>query len=155
MQLLGSKNDRDIYYLNLQGGSPDWGKTLPAKPWVAAVYSDRGSIDFIDEVLKISLKARAQYICGMGEQNSIIDDIGDEIQVMENLDNEDYDGVITTFHSSLAEGIWFAIWAANSDVKMNSVVFINLEGENEGKKIKSIISKVLKGWIPPDEEETG
>lgn len=149
MKDFGQINGRRIKYLSI--ADSDWETKLPTKNWLVIPFGHEKNFKLIENVAKICLDRKVNYVCTIGQACESIHDTFDEEVVervyvkAQQIDQAIYgDGEpMTTWHNNSEEGIWFAINAAFADkADIDSIVIIDLTENGGLETIENIVSKM-------------
>ncbi|RYY33444.1 MAG: hypothetical protein EOP46_16380 [Sphingobacteriaceae bacterium] len=124
---LGKINNRVIQYQKYDDGN-SWANFLPDKSWVAFIICDDKEISELDNIAQIILGKQPYYICCAGSQGEVLHDIIDENIVLFEIERDIVMPfqIMTTWHDEgIKEGLWYTIYGAELDLKVDIVFCLN------------------------------
>ena len=122
----------------------NWYNEIPNQNWLCIFVSDDRKRKYLDEVIPKIILKNVTYICTIGNQCEEVHDLFDEEILYRQVEIEELylpkHSIITTWHNDFYEGIWYAIFVANSDkVQIDKVVFIDMTRGHRLNQIKKIV----------------
>ncbi len=138
-------NSREIVFVEYST-ERNWYNEIPSKNWLCVFVSDDRDRNYLDEVIAKILVKEVLYVCAIGNQCETVHDLVDEEIVyreVEKLYLPKHE-IMTTWHHDFEEGIWFSIFAANSDdAEIEKVVFIDMTRGDRLSQIKNIVKNFI------------
>ena len=152
MEHLGNINNREIIYQK-HGLEVNWAKTIPNNNWLLFALVESDNTDILDEVARKVIDNNVCYICCAGTSGKKMHDLIDENLVIRDLEIEKHflpsHQVITTWHESIEDGLWFALNCAfNETVIIEKVYCLEIDKSSSKKSIEELIDKFSAGYIP-------
>src|SRR4051812_48525507 len=113
MQPLGERNDRQVFYLKVNG-SENWLDELPDENWLALPIGDEKNIQAYTRLADKCIDKKVVYMCAIGQSSELIHDIFDEMVVGkkilngESVESEDdfENSPMTTWDNDFDNGFW-------------------------------------------------
>ncbi|TFF40664.1 DUF7684 family protein [Mucilaginibacter psychrotolerans] len=151
---LATVNNRKVFYQRYDTETP-WSTNFPTENWLAFVLVDNQPKTKLFEISNKLIGRNACYVCATGEQSELMHDIVDEDIVYREVDI-DYEynylppfDIITTWHNTIQEGLWFAIYAAcNDPIEIDKIVCLNASDGFSEPEIRELLLKFTEGYIP-------
>jgi len=131
----------------------NWLDQLPNKVWLCVLLVNNKPRRYVDEVITKIIFKDVGFVCTIGNQAELIQDLVDEeISFRESEIEEPYlpnHIIITTWHSDFEKGIWYSLFAADSEeVEIKKVVILDMTDGLEMTRVKACLEKIR-------EEESG
>lgn len=138
MQELGIINNRTILYQK-HDLSINWAKEFPDSNWLLLALVTNKQKTIVNEIACKALDHNVCYACCVGIQGELLHDFIDENIVAREVEIEnnhlpDFD-IMTTWHSSLKEGLWFSGFAARHESESIKTIFCLDGSENSHKEV--------------------
>ncbi|MFB9865495.1 DUF7684 family protein [Rufibacter immobilis] len=125
----------------------NWLVHIPNNDWLCILVVNDKPRRYIDEVISKIIVKDVGYVCTMGSQAELVHDLVDEEITFRECDIDKLylpkHSIITTWHSDFEDGIWFALFAADSEeFKINEVVILDMTDGHETQRIKTCLEKI-------------
>jgi len=139
MKEIGVINGRKILYQRCND-TLGWSTHLPDEKWLLLAIVENCGKEFLIEIANISILKNVCYVCGVGHQGELLHDITDELR-----DVKDHVFIMTTWHDSLDDGLWFSLFAAQNDEEdILTVVCLDVARLPLYEEIAVILSEICK-----------
>ena len=154
---IGTGNNRKVFYQKYDSNTA-WYNGLPTINWLCfAIVSNREPGE-LDEISIKLINYNTCYVCCADEQGELLHDYTDEEINIRNLGLGeaylppfDITEIMTTWHSSIGEGLWFSIYAAYNDpLEIDAVVCLDCTNDNLENQLLNLIERFNQGYLPPD-----
>lgn len=125
----------------------NWQGELPNRDWLCVILINNKPRRYIDEVISKIIVRDVGYVCSVGKQAELVHDLVDEeITFRECEIDKPYlpnHSIITTWHNDIVEGIWFALFAANTEeAEIKEVVILDMTDGQETPRVKECLEKI-------------
>jgi len=123
----------------------NWLNQLPNKDWLCILVVNDKPRRYIDEVITKIILKDVGYVCTLGIQAELVHDLVDEEISFRNAEQTYLPNhtIITTWHNNFEDGIWFALFAANSEeFKIEEVVILDMTDGRETQRVKACLEKI-------------
>ncbi|GGK80092.1 hypothetical protein ACD591_08070 [Rufibacter glacialis] len=125
----------------------NWLDQLPNKDWLCILVVNDKPRRYIGEVITKIIAKDVGYICTMGSQAELVHDLADEEIGYRYAEIEEAylpsHSIITTWHNDFEDGIWFALFAADSEeFNIKDVVILDMTDGQENQRLKACLEKI-------------
>jgi len=159
MQKIGKYHERETYYLELEEG---YENHLPNGNWICfAIANEKPKSDELEKFIRNSIKNDLLEFKGQGKFGGYLHLSFDEEMVsMEVIENHPEIETMTTGNNEddLANSFWECYGATCLPEKANydklKVICVSFDQNNYSMKLRNILKKFNRKWLPIDEERT-
>lgn len=144
---LATINNRKVFHQSYSTELP-WSKNFPTENWLAFVIVANKKNTELFEISNKVISNNACYVCCTGNQGELMHDIVDEDIAYREVDIDyEYDylppfDIITTWHNTIEEGLWFAIYAAwNGPIEIDKIVCLDASESGNEPDIRELLLK--------------
>jgi len=156
MKYLGKYYERETFYLELKEG---YENKLPNGNWICfAIANEKPNMGELEKFIRESIKKDLFEFKGQGNFGGYLHSCFDEEMVqMEVMENHSEIEIMTTGNNEtdLANGLWECYGATCLPDRTNynnlKVVCVSFDQNNYSMKLKNIIKKFNRKWLPMDE----
>ena len=140
------RNNREIVFIKYST-EENWIKDIPNKNWLCILVDNDRPRRYLDEVISKIINNDVCYVCTIGQSSEKTHDlIDEEIEFREVDIDHSYlpkHQIMTVWDTDMAEGIWFAFYAAHSaDVIIDKVVVLDMTNGQEIEEVRKIIDEL-------------
>jgi len=146
MITLNKRNIEILQYSTIE----NWTKKLPTKNWLCILVDNDRPRNYIDEVIAKIIVNDVCYVCTIGKSCELTHDWVDEEIAFREVDIDNHylpnHFIMTTWHNDFSEGLWFGIYAANSDeVEIDKVLILDMTEGKELNRINTLLREFQSG----------
>jgi hypothetical protein len=151
-----SINNRKIFYLDIEQDLQEF-ERLDLKNWILFVIEDDIKNPILRQFADVCIDKDVLYVCAAGKVCSELDDLFDFAMVDREQTGGKFpswhrsvnDVLMTSWHHDFEEGFWFITTTANYENQpIQTVLVINLTGDNYLPIIQSLAKRISEGWLP-------
>ena len=151
MEKIAEINNRNITFEEYDT-SKNWIAEFPTENWCLVIVAEEENRNYFDEIIRKSIDRNVAYIHSVGKQHILIHDMADEELVFRDIDIENHylpkHLIMTTGQEDFENGIWFGIYATDSnETEIEQVVILDVS-RNVREKTIELIKKFELGYVP-------